>query len=118
VNDKPKRVRQRRASLQLETALRDAEILSSAEPTLENVERMRLVKTRLTVLNRKASREQVDTIARLTKRIAALELENARLRQEADARPRYSDPSVELALARYEAEKQQRNNDVQTPNEN
>ena len=79
---KAKRVRNRKACLQLEAALRDAEILNGAEPTPENVEQMRLVKTRLTVLSRKAARELVDTRKQLRDALAAARAENERLTRQ------------------------------------
>lgn len=70
-----RRVRQRKPELMLQAALNDAEELSRAVPTLENVERMRLVKARLFVLKSRVNRE-------LTRRVEELETENERLKHQ------------------------------------
>lgn len=77
--EKSKRVRSRKASLQLQSALNQAEVLNDAAPTPENAAKMNLLKVRLAVLSRKAARERVDTVATLTDRVTALEAENEHL---------------------------------------
>lgn len=84
MTEQSKRVRNRKASLQLQAALNDAEILSNAEPTLETVEQMRLVKTRLTVLSRKAACELVEDRKQLRDALAAAKTENERLTRQHD----------------------------------
>lgn len=82
-----RRVRQRKPELMLQAALNDAEELSQAAPTLENVERMRLVKARLFLLKSRVNRE-------LTRRVEELETENERLKHQ------HERDSAELARLR------------------
>jgi type II secretory pathway component PulF len=105
-DQKPRRIRQRKPELMLQAALNDAEELSRATPTPENVERMRLVKTRLTVLKSRVNRKLQSEVTELTRRFAELEGENLRLRQALAARStRRADPEIEAALTRYRQEK-------------
>jgi hypothetical protein len=81
-NDKPKRVRNRQASLQLQAALNAAEVINDADPTPENAAKMNLLKVRLAVLSRKAARELVDTRKQLRDALAAARAENERLTRQ------------------------------------
>jgi hypothetical protein len=93
-NDRPKRIRNRKASLQLQAALNDAEILSQAEPTPDNISRMKLAQVRLTVLSRKASRELIGDLKRLKDILAKTKAENERLTRQ------HEQDAIELARLR------------------
>jgi hypothetical protein len=80
--EKPKRVRNRKASLQLQAALNDAEQLDGALHDELTIARMKLIQTRLTVLNRKAVREQEQRREQLVEQVKNLKAENERLTRQ------------------------------------
>jgi hypothetical protein len=80
--NKLKRVRNRKASLQLQTALNAAEVINDADPTPENAAKMNLLKVRLAVLSRKAARELVEDRKQLRDALAAAKAENERLTRQ------------------------------------
>jgi hypothetical protein len=81
-NEKPKRVRNRKASLQLQAALNDAEQFDGALHDELTIARMKLIQTRLTVLNRKAVREQEQHRERLIEQLKQTKAENERLQRQ------------------------------------
>jgi glucan phosphorylase len=63
--------------IQLEAALRDAETATAAD-----ISAQKLIQTRLTILNKMASRRYSARIRRLREQLATSEAENQRLRDE------------------------------------
>jgi hypothetical protein len=63
--------------IQLEAALRDAETVTAAD-----ISAQKLIQTRLTILNKMASRRCSARIRRLKEQLATSEAENQRLRNE------------------------------------
>jgi len=110
LNEQPKkpRIRKRSIAMQLQIALKDAELAATSKETDEyTIARMRLLQTRLKILSVKESREKFDQTRKLKAEVERLRGENERLRADMEGKgaPRPMN-DIERVLSQYEMEKQ------------